>query len=162
MPVEYMNGRPAENYPSVWWAFTARSGPRLQEQPGVSPQQSQDDRRRARRYELRLPGEVWKTRRPELRQDALTMNISSRGVLFVLAEGGVQEFRPRERIQFRIYLLTNQPESFEVVLWGAGRVVRVAHQASAEWPRQLAVELERHQILREPMREDCAKSRPWC
>lgn len=159
MQLESQNGRQAQPNRSALWTLARRSDRGRRESPEEATREAREDRRGARRYDLHLPGEIWKTRKPEIRQEALTANISSGGVLFVLAESGIQEYRLRERIQFRVYLLTNQMEAFDVILWGSGRVVRIAHQVNTEWPRQIAVELEHHQVVREVIRQDTGSCR---
>jgi len=102
------------------------------------------ERRRKERYELRLAMHVWPKGASGCRYNAMTLNVSATGLLFVLTSGNPEEFRPGMSFQFNIEL----PDGADVARPSVeciGSVVRVDEDCS----RKIASTITTWQFVRQ-------------
>jgi hypothetical protein len=107
------------------------------------------ERRYCKRYELRLPAQVWRRRGP--RCSVVTLNISSLGVLF-LAEGGtIPDLEPNDTLWIEIELTNADAFSTQVILRAAAFVVRTTIRPMAKPLIEIAARFRKLQVVRRPV-----------
>ncbi|MBN8730149.1 MAG: PilZ domain-containing protein [Acidobacteria bacterium] len=108
------------------------------------------DRRKARRYPLRLRGRVWHPRDCSFMAKARTRDLSSSGLYLLVEATPSPPVNHGEWLELEISLMTHPLEPFEVVLKGIGQVVRTEQTSMKSAPLGVAVELARHELIRRP------------
>jgi hypothetical protein len=104
------------------------------------------ERRSYRRYELRLPALVWRRRR--YRCSVITVNISSRGVLFIAERDALHELEPGDPLLMEVDLATFDRTSTKVVLQGIASVVRMVMRPNPTSLMEVAARFRTTQVVR--------------
>lgn len=108
------------------------------------------DRRKARRYPLRLRGRVWHPRDCSFMAKARTRDLSSSGMYLLVEAAPSPPVNRGEWLELEISLMTHPLQPFEVVLKGIGQVVRTEQTSMKSAPLGVAIELARHELIRRP------------
>jgi hypothetical protein len=107
----------------------------------------QQEQRRAKRFELRLPIELVRSGSAEVNKTTETRNVSSSGVLFF----SESQLPVGEPIEYLITLPTGPREAPKVRLHCVGTVIRLetsSRRNAKDKPFQVAATLERYEFVR--------------